>query len=170
MVDVGDAWKRVSKIVLLLSSTNEGEIAAAAYALQRVLEGAGLTWFDLEARILHGGKLQHDTIITPHQPNTRSYTFGDEDEYDPPETDQYYGAAASSSSSPQPPQEDPNGWLLVMEDMIDLCLLNVRSMSQKEIEFIENMVKYFKQRRMPTEKQWQWLVDLSERARRKVYA
>ncbi len=47
----GDDTDRLHKLVLLLSSDQPGEVAAAAAAVTRLLAAQGCTWHDLAARL-----------------------------------------------------------------------------------------------------------------------
>lgn len=46
---------RLSKLLPLLASDNDGEVVATARAIDRTLRSAGLTWFDLAAALADPG-------------------------------------------------------------------------------------------------------------------
>ena len=48
---------KVGKLIRMLSSSNDGEVVAAARALMRTLESEGSDIHDLAARVEGGGKL-----------------------------------------------------------------------------------------------------------------
>jgi hypothetical protein len=56
--------QRVSKLVLMLSSSHDGEIVSAARAISRMLKSSGTNWHDLVACLTQ--PRSHRTIV--HMP------------------------------------------------------------------------------------------------------
>jgi hypothetical protein len=58
MASISEVSHKLKRLVLMLSSSHAGEVAAAAAAIDRTLRGAGCDWHDLAAVIVAPAKPQ----------------------------------------------------------------------------------------------------------------
>jgi hypothetical protein len=125
---------RVGKLIRMLSSSNDGEVIAAARALMRTLESEGSDIHDLAARVEGGGKL------SPAQ-RERIYE----------QTRREAQKAATANALP------------TFYDMaVEIEHKANGGLSEKERAFVADMVRWCA-RREPSEKQGKWLHSIYRR-------
>ena len=125
MIDVGTTEK-LEKLVRLLSSDKEGEVVAAARAIQRTLSNAGSDIHELAERI-RGGKLSESEMRKIYE---AGYEHGKDE-----------GAAEKGFSD----TTTGPSWLA----MAQYCAEHSRGLSDWERNFVEEMIDW----RRPSEKQ-----------------
>jgi hypothetical protein len=133
---------RLEKLIKMLSSNNDGEVIAAARAIQRTLSGAGSDVHELAERI-SGGKLSEAEM-------RKIYDAAYEDGKNDAAIDKGFTDVAGPS------------W----HQMATFCAeRGERWLTTREREFVDDMVSWTA-RRDPTEKQGKWLHVLYVRLER----
>ena len=126
------AEERLAKLLKMLSSNHDGEVLAAARAIQRTLYDAGADIHELAERI-KGGRLSEAEMQKNY--NT-AYANGK-------------NAAATDAGFSN---VDESTW----HEMANFCAERDDRLTTREREFVSDMVSWTA-RREPTEKQGRWL-------------
>jgi hypothetical protein len=141
MIDPGTEEK-LEKLLKMLSSDRDGEVLAAARAIQRTLSGAGADIHELAARI-KGGKLSEAEMQKIYN---AAYREGKESAA----VDKGFGDI-----------EGPSYY-----QMAQYCAEHSDRLNEKEQGFVNDMVRWCA-RREPSEKQGKWLHVLYVRVGRR---
>jgi hypothetical protein len=135
MIDSG-AEERLEKLIKMLSSDKDGEVVAAARAINRTLNGAGTDIHELAARVKGGGKLSDVEM-------QKIFDAGVEAGKNDAAVDKGFDSVDGTKS-----------W----HEMALYCAEHINSsrLYPNEPKFIEDMVRWT-ERREPSEKQGAWL-------------
>jgi len=127
--------EKLEKLLKMLSSERDGEVVAAVQAIMRTLKGAGADIHELAACVKGGGKLSEKDM-------QRIYDAAYQD-----------GRRAAERDKPTEFHDVETNW---HEMAINCRDQDDGRLSQREREFVDDMVRWTVHRR-PSEKQGKWL-------------
>jgi hypothetical protein len=138
-----DTPRRVAQLTLLLSSDQPGEVAAAAHAMNRALDGAGLSWHDVAEVVRIGLSEVLRARGTSTSGGSRS------------------SAPATSPAAPRAPCDD---WI---GDFI-FCSNNWDRLVGREADLMTSLQRLRQQGRHPSEAQLRWLQAIVVKVQRRI--
>jgi hypothetical protein len=136
---------KLGKLIKMLSSSNDGEVVAAAHAIMRTLEAEGADIHTLAERV-EGRKLSQAEM-------QRIY-------------DKAFAAGKQSAAEQQQPAFHDVTNELSWHAIACECVRSSRLRDQKERDFVADMVRWTVRGGEPTEKQAKWLRSIYVRVRR----